>query len=91
MGRRLDAEGLWFVKNFVFPPKHAHLLPLRKSMNIRAEKDDCDGDGQTGQSGMKATRRPTLSWPAQGGRLVIPTPTHTPVRRSRSARRRCLA
>ena len=31
VGRRLSADGLWFVKNFVFPPKHAHLLPLRKS------------------------------------------------------------
>lgn len=30
VGRRLNAEGLWFVQNFVFPPKHAHLLPLRK-------------------------------------------------------------
>jgi hypothetical protein len=49
VGRRLDVDGLWFVKNFVFPPKHAHLLPLRKSKNIRAEKDDCDGDGQIGQ------------------------------------------
>ena len=50
VGRRLAADGLWFVKNFVFPPKHAHLLPLRKSKNMRAEKDECDGDGQIGQS-----------------------------------------
>lgn len=31
VGRRLGPDGLWFVQNFVFPPKHAHLLPLRKS------------------------------------------------------------
>jgi hypothetical protein len=48
VGRRLAVDGLWFVKNFVFRPKHAHLLPLRKSKNIRAEKDDCDGDRQIG-------------------------------------------
>lgn len=30
VGRRLSPEGLSFVQNFVFPPKHAHLLPLRK-------------------------------------------------------------
>ena len=30
IGRRLTYEGLKFVQNFVFPPKHAHLLPLRK-------------------------------------------------------------
>lgn len=30
VGRRLKREGLAFVQNFVFPPKHAHLLPLRK-------------------------------------------------------------
>jgi hypothetical protein len=53
VGRRLNADGLWFVKNFVFPPKHAHLLPLRKSKNMRAasaEEDDGDADGQIGQS-----------------------------------------
>jgi len=33
VGRRLNAEGLWFVQNFVFPPKHAHLLPLRKKQD----------------------------------------------------------
>ncbi len=30
VGRRLTPEGLRFVQTFVFPPKHAHLLPLRK-------------------------------------------------------------
>lgn len=34
VGRRLTAEGLWFVQNFVFPPKHAHLLPLRKKQDL---------------------------------------------------------
>ncbi|HET9281253.1 MAG TPA: hypothetical protein VFR24_04760 [Candidatus Angelobacter sp.] len=33
VGRRLTAEGLWFVQSFVFPPKHAHLLPLRKKQD----------------------------------------------------------
>ena len=33
VGRRLTPEGLWFVQNFVFPPKHAHLLPLRKKQD----------------------------------------------------------
>lgn len=52
VGRRLNAEGLWFVKTFVFPPKHAHLLELRKSNNVRAasaEGDDDDADGQIGK------------------------------------------
>src|SRR5215469_7691360 len=34
VGRRLNPEGLWFVQNFVFPPKHAHLLPLRKKEDV---------------------------------------------------------
>jgi hypothetical protein len=53
VGRRLNADGLWFVKTFVFPPKHAHLLPLRKSKDMPAvnakEDDDEDGDS-IGQS-----------------------------------------
>jgi hypothetical protein len=36
VGRRLNSDGLWFVQNFVFPPKHAHLLPLRKSKNMQS-------------------------------------------------------
>jgi hypothetical protein len=43
VGRRLNAEGLWFVQNFVFPPKHAHLLPLRKSANMPGRENE-DGD-----------------------------------------------
>jgi hypothetical protein len=43
VGRRLNADGLWFVQNFVFPPKHAHLLPLRKSANTPGRENE-DGD-----------------------------------------------
>lgn len=39
VGRRLTYEGLKFVQNFVFPPKHAHLLPLRKPQD-RAEPEE---------------------------------------------------
>jgi hypothetical protein len=45
VGRRLSPEGLRFVQNYVFPPKHAHLLPLRKSKDMPTailEKDDDD-------------------------------------------------
>jgi hypothetical protein len=38
VGRRLRPEGLSFVQTFVFPPKHAHLLPLRKTQD-RAEPE----------------------------------------------------
>ena len=37
VGRRLSADGLRFVQNFVFPPKHACLLPLRKSKDMPDE------------------------------------------------------
>ena len=43
VGRRLNADGLWFVQNFVFPPKHAHLLPLRKSAHMPSRENE-DGD-----------------------------------------------
>jgi hypothetical protein len=43
VGRRLNADGLWFVQNFVFPPKHAHLLPLRKSARMPGRENE-DGD-----------------------------------------------
>jgi hypothetical protein len=43
VGRRLNADGLWFVQNFVFPPKHAHLLPLRKSASMPGRENE-DGD-----------------------------------------------
>lgn len=47
VGRRLGREGLWFVQNFVFPPKHAHLLPLRKSKDSLMQHADED-DQETG-------------------------------------------
>ena len=31
MGRRLNIDRLNFVKDFVFPPSHAELLPVRES------------------------------------------------------------
>ena len=40
VGRRLKPEGLSFVQNFVFPPKHAHLLPLRKTRESSVAKPD---------------------------------------------------
>jgi hypothetical protein len=46
VGRRLNAEGLWFVKNFVFPPKHAHLLPLRKSKELQSADIGSDEEGE---------------------------------------------
>jgi hypothetical protein len=53
VGRRLNVDGLWFVQNYVFPPKHAHLLPLRKSKNMsvgNAEEEEREADSSIGQS-----------------------------------------
>jgi hypothetical protein len=52
VGRRLNSDGLWFVQNFVFPPKHAHLLPLRKSkdMSVGNVEEKDEADGSLGQS-----------------------------------------
>jgi hypothetical protein len=53
VGRRLNSDGLWFVQNFVFPPKHAHLLPLRKSKGMSVgdvEGDQDEADSSIGQS-----------------------------------------
>jgi hypothetical protein len=36
IGRRLNAERLDFVRNFVFPPSHVDLLPVRESKKERA-------------------------------------------------------
>lgn len=44
VGRRLNAEGLWFVQSFVFPPKHAHLLLLRKSKDRSAPNTELEED-----------------------------------------------
>jgi hypothetical protein len=45
VGRRLSAEGLLFVRTFVFPPKHAHLLPLRKSKDMAEPGIEAADDG----------------------------------------------
>jgi hypothetical protein len=52
VGRRLSADGLWFVQNFEFPPKHAHLLPLRKSkdMSVGNVEEEHEADRSIGQS-----------------------------------------
>jgi len=52
VGRRLNSDGLWFVQNFVFPPKHAHLLPLRKSkdMSVGNVEEEDEADRSMGQS-----------------------------------------
>jgi hypothetical protein len=56
VGRRLNVDGLWFVQNYVFPPKHAHLLPLRKSKDMPVgsigvgEEDEDEADSSMGQS-----------------------------------------
>jgi hypothetical protein len=39
IGRRLRADRLEFVKNFVFPPSHTELLPVRESKKERAAFD----------------------------------------------------
>jgi len=36
VGRRLNIDRLNFVKDFVFPPSHAELLPVRESKKERA-------------------------------------------------------
>jgi len=36
VGRRLNIDRLNFVKDFVFPPSHAELLPVRGSKKERA-------------------------------------------------------
>jgi hypothetical protein len=40
IGHRLSFEGLKFVQTFVFPPKHAHLLPLRKPQDRTEPEED---------------------------------------------------
>jgi hypothetical protein len=40
VGRRLNLERLNFVKDFVFPPSHAELLPVRESKKERAAYDE---------------------------------------------------
>jgi len=40
VGRRLNVDRLNFVKDFVFPPSHAELLPVRESKKERAAYED---------------------------------------------------
>lgn len=40
VGRRLSYEGLWFVRNYVFPSNHAELLSLRGSYKKRGTDED---------------------------------------------------
>jgi hypothetical protein len=47
VGRRLKSDGLWFVKNFVFPPKHAHLLPLRPSRIVADKTADHENGAES--------------------------------------------
>ena len=49
IGRRLTADGLRFVQTFVFPPKHAHLLPLRKKEEM-AVTPSLDEEGELEES-----------------------------------------
>lgn len=50
IGRRLNAERLDFVRNFVFPPSHVELLPVRESKKERAAYK-----AQVGESELLAT------------------------------------
>jgi hypothetical protein len=50
VGRRLSYAGLWFVCNYVFPPKHADLLSVRESYKKPA----------TGPSDLESERVPVL-------------------------------
>ena len=40
VGNRLNSERLNFVQNFVFPPSHVELLPVREAKKERAAYDD---------------------------------------------------
>jgi hypothetical protein len=40
VGRRLNLDRLNFVKDFVFPPSHAELLPVRESKKERAAYEE---------------------------------------------------
>jgi hypothetical protein len=47
VGRRLNIERLNFVKDFVFPPSHAELLPVRESKKERAAYEEQMGRSDT--------------------------------------------
>jgi hypothetical protein len=42
VGRRLSYAGLWFVCNYVFPPRHADLLSLRGSYKRSTNRSELD-------------------------------------------------
>lgn len=50
VGHRLNTERLDFVHNFVFPPSHAELLPVRESKKERAAYDSLVAKGKLPQS-----------------------------------------
>jgi hypothetical protein len=51
IGRRLNAERLDFVRNFVFPPSHVELLPVRESKKERAAYKAQVGSSKVGAQG----------------------------------------
>ena len=62
VGRRLNIDRLNFVKDFVFPPSHAELLPVRESKNERAAYEEqmskppqSDIDDEQGDEGLATT------------------------------------
>lgn len=59
VGRRLNAERLDFVRNFVFPPSHVELLPVRESKKERAAYK-----AQVGDSNLTPTGETESSCPA---------------------------
>ncbi len=62
VGRRLNVDRLNFVKDFVFPPSHAELLPVRKSKKERAayeeqmgRRPNSDIDEEEYEDGLRTT------------------------------------
>ena len=49
VGHRLNTDRLDFVHNFVFPPSHAELLPVRESKKERAAFDAIVAEGKSPQ------------------------------------------
>jgi len=50
VGRRLSMDRLDFVRNFVFPPSHVELLPVRESKKERAAFDALVAKGKFPQA-----------------------------------------
>jgi hypothetical protein len=64
IGRRLNAERLDFVRNFVFPPSHVELLPVRESKKERAAYKAQVGDSQVAAEGKETeSSSPTTTAP----------------------------